>query len=131
MKVIEIRDQFGVDSLKLVELTDGVGADHVVDTVGGLKEAIAAVRLGGTMDDWATDRPLPSVVERIGKRSDVQYLISARLSSKWETLYRQITLLVRTCGMREDTMKRRMRQARSWCDRPEPRSGCSSIDFAV
>jgi NADPH:quinone reductase-like Zn-dependent oxidoreductase len=33
----------------VVELTDGVGVDHVVDTVGGLKEAIAAVRLGGTV----------------------------------------------------------------------------------
>jgi NADPH:quinone reductase-like Zn-dependent oxidoreductase len=33
----------------VMELTDGVGADHVVDTVGGLKEAIAAVRLGGTV----------------------------------------------------------------------------------
>lgn len=31
------------------ELTDGVGADYVVDTVGGLKEAIAAVRMGGTV----------------------------------------------------------------------------------
>src|SRR5712691_5847569 len=33
----------------LYELTDGIGADYVVDTVGGLKEAIAAVRLGGTV----------------------------------------------------------------------------------
>ncbi len=33
----------------VMELTDGVGADYVVDTVGGLKEAIAAVRLGGTV----------------------------------------------------------------------------------
>jgi NADPH:quinone reductase-like Zn-dependent oxidoreductase len=33
----------------VVELTDGLGADYVVDTVGGLKEAIAAVRLGGTV----------------------------------------------------------------------------------
>jgi NADPH:quinone reductase-like Zn-dependent oxidoreductase len=33
----------------VVELTGGVGADCVVDTVGGLKEAIAAVRLGGTV----------------------------------------------------------------------------------
>jgi NADPH:quinone reductase-like Zn-dependent oxidoreductase len=33
----------------VMELTDGVGADHVVDTVGGLKEAIAAVRLRGTV----------------------------------------------------------------------------------
>ncbi len=33
----------------VMELTDGAGADHVVDTVGGLKEAIAAVRLGGTV----------------------------------------------------------------------------------
>jgi NADPH:quinone reductase-like Zn-dependent oxidoreductase len=31
----------------VVELTDGIGADYVVDTTGGLKEAIAAVRLGG------------------------------------------------------------------------------------
>jgi NADPH:quinone reductase-like Zn-dependent oxidoreductase len=33
----------------VMELTDGVGADHVVDTVGNLKEALAAVRLGGTV----------------------------------------------------------------------------------
>ncbi len=33
----------------VLELTDGLGADYVVDTVGGLKEAIAAVRLGGTV----------------------------------------------------------------------------------
>jgi NADPH:quinone reductase-like Zn-dependent oxidoreductase len=33
----------------VVELTDGLGADYVVDTVGGLKEAIAAVRPGGTV----------------------------------------------------------------------------------
>ncbi len=33
----------------VLELTDGIGADYVVDTVGGLKEAIAAVRLGGTV----------------------------------------------------------------------------------
>jgi len=31
----------------VMELTDSIGADYVVDTVGGLKEAIAAVRLGG------------------------------------------------------------------------------------
>jgi len=33
----------------VVELTNGCGADYVVDTVGGLKEAIAAVRLGGAV----------------------------------------------------------------------------------
>jgi NADPH:quinone reductase-like Zn-dependent oxidoreductase len=33
----------------VMQLTGGVGADHVVDTVGGLKEAIAAVRCGGTV----------------------------------------------------------------------------------
>ena len=33
----------------VVELTGGVGADYVVDTVGGLREAVAAVRLGGTV----------------------------------------------------------------------------------
>jgi len=33
----------------VMEQTEGVGADHVVDTVGGLKEAIAAVRVGGTV----------------------------------------------------------------------------------
>lgn len=33
----------------VMESTAGVGADYVVDTVGGLKEAIAAVRLGGTV----------------------------------------------------------------------------------
>ncbi len=31
------------------ELTGGVGADYVVDTVGELKKSIAAVRLGGTV----------------------------------------------------------------------------------
>jgi NADPH:quinone reductase-like Zn-dependent oxidoreductase len=31
----------------IAELTDGAGADYVVDTVGELKKAIAAVRLGG------------------------------------------------------------------------------------
>ena len=33
----------------VLELTDGIGADYVVDTVGGLKEAIAALRRGGTV----------------------------------------------------------------------------------
>jgi len=33
----------------VVELTNGCGADYVVDTVGGLKEAIAALRLGGAV----------------------------------------------------------------------------------
>lgn len=33
----------------VLELTDGIGADYVVDTVGNLKEAVAAVRLGGTI----------------------------------------------------------------------------------
>jgi len=33
----------------VMELTDGLGADYVVDTVGGLKAALAAVRLGGTV----------------------------------------------------------------------------------
>jgi NADPH:quinone reductase-like Zn-dependent oxidoreductase len=33
----------------VVELTDGAGADHVVDTAGNLKEAIASVRVGGTV----------------------------------------------------------------------------------
>ena len=33
----------------VVELTNGVGADFVVDTVGGLKESIAAVQLGGAV----------------------------------------------------------------------------------
>jgi NADPH:quinone reductase-like Zn-dependent oxidoreductase len=33
----------------VVELTDGVGADYIVDTVGRLNEAIAAVRLGGAV----------------------------------------------------------------------------------
>jgi NADPH:quinone reductase-like Zn-dependent oxidoreductase len=33
----------------VVELTEGVGANHVVDTVGDLKQAIAAVRLGGSV----------------------------------------------------------------------------------
>ncbi len=33
----------------IMELTDGVGADYVVDTVGRLKDAIAAIRVGGTV----------------------------------------------------------------------------------
>lgn len=33
----------------VMELTEGGGADYVVDTVGGLKNAIAAIRLGGTV----------------------------------------------------------------------------------
>jgi len=33
----------------VVELTNGAGADYVVDTVGDLKQSIAAVRLGGTV----------------------------------------------------------------------------------
>ena len=33
----------------VVELTHGVGADYIVDTVGNLKQSIAAVRLGGTV----------------------------------------------------------------------------------
>ena len=33
----------------VLELTDGIGADYVVDTVGGLKEAIAALPRGGTV----------------------------------------------------------------------------------
>lgn len=33
----------------VMELTDGIGAEHVVDSVGNLKQAIAAVRLGGTV----------------------------------------------------------------------------------
>lgn len=33
----------------VAELTQGAGADYVVDTVGELKKAIAAVRLGGTV----------------------------------------------------------------------------------
>ena len=31
------------------ELSDGLGADHVIDTVGGLREAIAAIRVGGSI----------------------------------------------------------------------------------
>jgi hypothetical protein len=31
----------------VIEMTDGVGADYAVDTVGNLREALAAVRLGG------------------------------------------------------------------------------------
>ncbi len=33
----------------VVELTDGIGADYVVDTVGDLKQSIAAVRVGGAV----------------------------------------------------------------------------------
>ena len=32
-----------------MELTGGIGANYVVDTVGDLKQSIAAVRLGGTV----------------------------------------------------------------------------------
>lgn len=33
----------------VIELTDSVGADYVVDTVGNLKEAVAAIRSGGAV----------------------------------------------------------------------------------
>jgi NADPH:quinone reductase-like Zn-dependent oxidoreductase len=33
----------------VMELSDGLGADHVIDTVGGLREAIAAIRVGGSV----------------------------------------------------------------------------------
>lgn len=33
----------------VLDLTNGMGAQHVVDTVGDLKQSIAAVRLGGTV----------------------------------------------------------------------------------
>jgi len=33
----------------VIDLTGGIGADYVVDTVGGLKEAIAATRVGGAV----------------------------------------------------------------------------------
>jgi NADPH:quinone reductase-like Zn-dependent oxidoreductase len=33
----------------VAELTDGLGADYIVDTVGDLKQSIAAVRLGGAV----------------------------------------------------------------------------------
>jgi NADPH:quinone reductase-like Zn-dependent oxidoreductase len=33
----------------VMEMTDGIGADHIIDTVGNLKPALAAVRLGGTV----------------------------------------------------------------------------------
>jgi NADPH:quinone reductase-like Zn-dependent oxidoreductase len=33
----------------VLELTEGLGADCIVDTVGGLKETIVAVRVGGTV----------------------------------------------------------------------------------
>jgi hypothetical protein len=46
------------------------------------------------LDDWTTRR---TTVEHIGKRSVVQYLISTRLNSKRETLYRRVTLLMRPC----------------------------------
>jgi NADPH:quinone reductase-like Zn-dependent oxidoreductase len=36
----------------VVALINGVGADYVVDTVGGLKEYIAAVRLGARWRSW-------------------------------------------------------------------------------
>ena len=36
-------------SRAVVELTGGIGADYIVDAAGGLREAIAAVRLGGTV----------------------------------------------------------------------------------
>ena len=33
----------------VVQLSGGRGADHVIDTVGGLREAIAAIRVGGSV----------------------------------------------------------------------------------
>ena len=33
----------------VMELSGGLGADHVIDTVGGLREAIAAIRVGGSV----------------------------------------------------------------------------------
>ena len=33
----------------VTELSNGVGADHVIDTVGNLSEAIAAIRVGGSI----------------------------------------------------------------------------------
>jgi NADPH:quinone reductase-like Zn-dependent oxidoreductase len=33
----------------VLEITEGVGADHVVDTVGDLESAVAAVRVGGSV----------------------------------------------------------------------------------
>jgi len=33
----------------VLEITDGVGADHVVDTVGDLDKSVAAVRVGGSV----------------------------------------------------------------------------------
>jgi NADPH:quinone reductase-like Zn-dependent oxidoreductase len=33
----------------VMELSDGFGADHVIDTVGRLSEAIAAIRVGGSV----------------------------------------------------------------------------------
>jgi NADPH:quinone reductase-like Zn-dependent oxidoreductase len=33
----------------VMELSGGLGADHVIDTVGGLSEAIAAIRVGGSV----------------------------------------------------------------------------------
>ena len=35
--------------IAVMELSGGRGADHVIDTVGGLREAIAAVRVGGSV----------------------------------------------------------------------------------
>ena len=33
----------------VMELSGGLGADHVIDTVGGLREAVAAIRVGGSV----------------------------------------------------------------------------------
>jgi NADPH:quinone reductase-like Zn-dependent oxidoreductase len=46
-------------------LTVGGGADYVVDTVGGLKEAIAAVRLGGAVAFVGLLNGMTSVIDLV------------------------------------------------------------------
>jgi NADPH:quinone reductase-like Zn-dependent oxidoreductase len=78
----------------VIELTDGVGADYVVDTVGNLKEALAAVRLGrtvafvGLLAGMSTDVDL---VTLMGKSARVQAVdVGSRLM--FEDMNRAIQL---------------------------------------
>ena len=47
-------DRLGVRDIsdwpkRILELTQGLGADHIVDTAGELKQSISAVRMGGSI----------------------------------------------------------------------------------
>ena len=50
----------------IAELTDGQGADHVVDTVGDLKAALAATRVGGSVAFVGLLAGLTSEVDLVG-----------------------------------------------------------------